>query len=151
MGSLKPLIVAPDGGTDINAFGNTIQFKLRDEDTGGALTLGFAVVPPGHGPPPHVHHKDDEIFVVMKGRFEYYLDGETHVCGPGTVVFLPKECPHTFKCVSEEAGEKIVITIPAGFDRFYERCSEEFATGQPDFGRLSSIAREHGYEFLTGK
>jgi quercetin dioxygenase-like cupin family protein len=148
--ALKAKIVAPTEGKEVRAFGNLITFKLGQEDTGGALALGFSVVPSGNGPPLHVHHSDDEIFIVTKGRFEYTAEGETHECGAGTVVYLPKGCPHTFKCVSEEAGEMIVITTPGGFDRFYERCSEEFATGRPDFAKLGSIAGEHGYEFLKG-
>jgi quercetin dioxygenase-like cupin family protein len=147
----KAIVVGPHEGNQVNAFGNSITFKLGHEDTGGALSLGFTVVPAGSGPPPHVHHSDDEIFVVTKGLFRYHAAGDTYECGPGSVVYLPKGCPHSFVCISEEAGETIVITTPAGFDRFFERCGEVFAAGQPDFTRLGAIAEEHGYEFLVGK
>jgi quercetin dioxygenase-like cupin family protein len=144
----KAKIVRPGEGNEVLAFGNAILFKLGEADTGGALSLGFSVIPPGHGPPMHVHHSDDEIFIVLKGEFEYTAGGETHQGGPGCVVYLPKDCPHTFKCISEEPGEMIVITTPGGFDRFYERCAAEFATGRPDFAKLTAIAADHGYEFL---
>lgn len=147
--ALKAKIVSPTEGKEVRAFGNTITFKLSEEDTGGALSLGFSVVPPGNGPPLHRHHSDDEIFIVTKGEFQYTADGVTSECGPGSVVFLPRGCAHTFKCISEEPGETVVITTPGGFDRFYERCGEEFATGRPDFAKIGAIAGDHGYEFLA--
>ena len=46
------------------------EFKLEGRHTGNALCLGIAHTPPGAGPPPHVHHRDDEVFVVLEGEFE---------------------------------------------------------------------------------
>src|SRR4051812_19374328 len=99
--ALKAKFVAPSEGKEVCAFGNTITFKLGQEDTGGALSLGFTLVPPGNGPPLHVHHSDDEIFIVTKGEFQYTAEGETRECGPGSVVYLPKGCVHSFKCISD--------------------------------------------------
>jgi mannose-6-phosphate isomerase-like protein (cupin superfamily) len=38
------------------------------EQTGGAFTLLEAVVPLGGGPPPHIHHLEDEVFVILEGE-----------------------------------------------------------------------------------
>ena len=27
-----------------------------------------AIVPPGHGPPPHIHSREDEAFYVLEGN-----------------------------------------------------------------------------------
>lgn len=52
------------------AFGNEILFKLTTENTGGRLSLGLATVPAGKGgPPPHIHHHGEEVFLVLEGFF----------------------------------------------------------------------------------
>lgn len=43
-----------------------ITFKAADENTGGAYALTDSVVLPRGGPPPHVHHREDEAFWVLE-------------------------------------------------------------------------------------
>jgi len=52
----------------VAAFGSTIVFKLEGRHTGRALCLGVAETSPGAGPPPPVHRRDDEVFVVLEGE-----------------------------------------------------------------------------------
>jgi mannose-6-phosphate isomerase-like protein (cupin superfamily) len=143
------VIIPPDGGRSIDAFGSTLTLKLEGHDTAGALFLGIAETPPGEGPPPHVHRRDDEIFVVLDGELSF-LSATGWVAAPqGTVVFAPRGAPHTFRNVGSAPSRHLVLTLPSGFDEFYARCGEVFAAaGPPDTGRLRSIASEYGYEFL---
>ncbi len=60
-------IVRPGEGNRVRAFGNEIEFMLSGEQTAESLTVGLAIVPAGNGPPPHVHHVDDEIFLILEG------------------------------------------------------------------------------------
>ena len=39
-----------------------MTFVVSGEDTGGAYSLTDSVVPPHGGPPPHIHHREDEAF-----------------------------------------------------------------------------------------
>ena len=66
-----PLIVfvSPEGGRRFNAFGSTTQFKLEGSHTAGQLSLALAVTPPGEGPPPHLHRKDDELFIIVVNSY----------------------------------------------------------------------------------
>jgi uncharacterized cupin superfamily protein len=142
--------VPPDAGHVARAFGNEIQFKLTGEQTGGALSLGLATVPAGTaGPPPHVHEAEDELFIILEGRYRVFVEGAWSEVGPGTVVYLPRNVAHTFHVVGEQPGRHWVLTTSAEFERFYTRCAEVFAApGAPDIARLVAIGAEHGMRFL---
>ena len=142
-------IVRPGDGKRVRAFGNEIEFMLSTEQTGGTFTVGFASVLPGSGPPPHVHHAEDELFLILEGEYRVTVDGESTAVGPGSAVYLPRGSTHTFQVVSPTPGKHWVMTMPSGFDRYYERCQEVFAApGPPNLDRLAEINAEHGYEFV---
>jgi len=144
----KPLVIHPDQGSDVFAFGNKIQFKLSAAETDGAFDLGTAVTPPGGGTPLHVHHKDDELFIIIEGELEFFLEGEWKKAGPGAVVYGPKEFPHKFRNVTDAPARHWVLTLPSGFERFYRRSGEVFANPPIDFAKLAEITAEHGSELL---
>jgi quercetin dioxygenase-like cupin family protein len=143
-------IIEVNEGRCVRAFGNEIAFKLTGEQTGGAFTLGLAAVPVGNGPPPHVHEREDEMFIIAEGRYRVYLDGTWTEVGPGTVVYLPRGSEHTFQAVGEGPGKHWVLTTPSGFDRFYAKAAELFAApGPPDFAKLARINAEFGYRLAA--
>jgi quercetin dioxygenase-like cupin family protein len=143
-------IVGPTDGTRIRAFGNEIQFKLIGEQTGGAFTLGLTSVPVGNGPPPHVHERDDEVFIIVEGRYRIYLDGTWTEVARGTVVYLPRGSEHTFEAIGDAPGKHWVLTTPSGFDQFFAKAAEVFAVpGPPDFAKVAQVSAEFGYR-LTG-
>jgi len=147
----KALILHPDEGERINAFGSEAIFKLTGENTGGNFTLCLGVVPPGGGPPPHVHSVDEEIFIIIEGQYNFLIGETWHEVGPGAVVYLPRGNPHTFKNVSDKPSRHWAMLNPSGFETFYARCAEVFSRpGAPDFARIGAISREHGYEILRG-
>lgn len=142
-------IVDPNDGTRVRAFGNEIQFKLTGEQTGGAFTLGLATVPVGSSPPPHVHEREDEMFIIIEGQYRVCVNGEWSEVGPGTVVYLPRGCEHTFQAVGDAPGKHWVLTTPSGFDKFYAKASELFAVpGPPNFAKLAEINAEFGYRLV---
>jgi hypothetical protein len=62
---LEPTIVQPGMGKDLRAFGHVVSVMLGGDQTGGTLTVMLDVAPPGAGPPPHVHSREDELFLVV--------------------------------------------------------------------------------------
>ena len=145
----SPAIVHADQAQVLNAFGVEIAFLLTAESTGGAMTAGFSTVPPGAGPPPHVHADEDETFIVVEGRFAFLADGQWTEAGPGAVVHLPRGSVHTFRNVGDVPGKKWVITTPGGFERFYAGAAELCAApGGPDPARVVALAAQHGITFV---
>ncbi len=136
-------------GTSVTAFGSEIVFMLTGEQTGGSMTLGLATVPAGDGPPPHVHHREDELFIIVEGRYGVFANGEWTEAGPGAVVYLPRGQAHTFRNLGETPARHWVLTTPSGFERFYQECAGVFAgPAAPDLGRIVKIAGDHGIEFV---
>ena len=142
-------VVQAGEGQRIEAFGSEIRFMLTGEDTGETLAVGIATVPAGHGPPPHVHHDEDELFLIIEGEYRVCLDGEWTKVGPGGVVYLPRGCAHSFDVVGETPGRHWALTTSGEFARFFAKSAEVFSMpGAPDFRRLTALATEHGYSFL---
>ena len=141
-------VVRPGDGERVRAFGNEIEFLLTGEQTADSLTVGLASVPPGNGPPPHVHSSDDELFLILEGEYRFFVNGEWTNAGPGSVVYLPRGSVHTFQVVSATPGRHWTLQTPSGFERYFARAAEVFAApGPPNVARLAAIGAEYGYSF----
>ena len=147
--------VGPGEGRALWVPGGLHTRKVAAAQTGGAYSLFEAVVPPRGGPPPHVQHREDECFYVLKGEFEFLDDGRTFLAGPGSLVYVPKGNLNAFKNVGEEPGRMLVGQTPGGVhERFYEEIGEEardstnppVMDGPPDVGRIAAIAAKYGIE-----
>ncbi|WP_297549880.1 cupin domain-containing protein [Amycolatopsis sp.] len=77
--------------------GDTYTVKATVESTGGAFGLLEASVPPGSGPPPHVHTRQDEAFYLLDGVLEVTAGEKTTVVRTGDFVYLPRGTAHWFR------------------------------------------------------
>src|SRR5690349_10059019 len=73
-----PIIRGPGEGKVVGVLRDQSTFKVLSEETGGAYAVLEQKIPPGHGPPLHVHRHKTEIFYVLDGRFEITI-GERKV------------------------------------------------------------------------
>ena len=141
---MKDHILGPDA---IEWLGTTYRTILKSGDTGGAMSIVDSVSPPGSGPPRHIHHAEDEAFVVLTGEMEVWIEGETRFAGPGQAVFIARGREHTFRAVGDRPARHLVILTPGGFEGFFA----EMAAGQfripEDMAEITESAARHKLEF----
>lgn len=111
--------VPPGEGESIWIAGDTYNFKLTGKDTDGSYFMVEAPVPPGAGPPPHVHKNEDECFYVLEGEFEFQNGEETIHATEGSVVHIPQGTLHRFENVSETDAKMLSFVTPAGLEEFF--------------------------------
>ena len=147
--------IASGEGKALWVAGDLITFKVVGEDTGGAFILGEEVSPPGGGPPPHVHHREDEIFCVLEGKYEFLVGEGAIRASAGSVVYGPRNVPHTFKNVGTTPARMLAFITPAGFEDFLEEVGEEATDrsspppfSQEEIERLLAVAPKYGIEIL---
>jgi mannose-6-phosphate isomerase-like protein (cupin superfamily) len=76
--------------------GDTYTFKATGDDTGGALALSAARVPPQGGPPPHIHDREDEFYYLLDGALQVRDGDRLFTAEPGSFVFVPRGRLHCF-------------------------------------------------------
>ena len=61
------LLVRANEGRTLRAFGHAIVELLDGKQTGGKFTAFLNMTPPGCGPGPHYHEREDEWFYIIEG------------------------------------------------------------------------------------
>jgi quercetin dioxygenase-like cupin family protein len=122
--------------------------EVDSEDTNGAVAVVRVFVPAGAGAAPHVHSREDEVFQVMRGHYRF-RHGDTEVDAPaGTILFLPKGIPHTFRNVSEEPGEHVLTLVPGGLEKMFRELSDNKVQLPRDAAKNVEIAAKYGVTIL---
>ncbi len=117
--SRNPTINTPPKGRTIAVVGDVYRFLATGEDTAGKYALWEAVVPPGGGPPPHVHSREKEGFCVLVGEITFTVNGERVVATAGTFANMPVGTPHSFKNESDKPARMLISVAPAGLERMF--------------------------------
>lgn len=142
------IIMQPTDGRSIQALSDTITFKLTSEQTDNTLTAFLNVTPPGGGPPPHTHAKEDELFIILEGTFSFFANDRWTDVGPGGLVYIPRLCLHTYRNSSNEVAKAMILTTPGGFEHFLTDLSAACPADQPvDTKRLVETSAKHGIVF----
>ena len=119
---------------------------------------------PGAGPPPHIHHREDEAFYVLDGEDQFLSGEETLRVGAGSLLYVPKGTLHAHEKVGGGMGRMLMTQTPGGlYELFFEKAGRRPANGdqgespafedRPEAGRITEMAAEHGIEIpsLMGK
>ena len=109
MNSHPPLPPSTDAtGRVFSVVGDRYHFLVTGEESGGAFAMMEFLVPPQHGPPPHVHHREDEVFYVLEGEFTFTVAGRMIRATAGQTLYGKRDVPHTFKNTGDKAGRMLV-------------------------------------------
>src|SRR6516225_7366043 len=113
----------------LNVFGNLITPIITGSETAGGLVVLEGVAQPKSGPPLHVHHREDEAFYVVEGKFLFEY-GDTRVEGG------PTEC--------RRHGRQDDGYLPARWARaIFRGCRQASGPARP--GKNRPYSSEVGY------
>ena len=114
------------------------------------------VVPPGAGPPPHIHHGEDECFHLVTGSLTV-LRGEASLpVAAGDAVHLPRGVKHAFQNESDQFAELLCWVTPANLESFFAAFVRDWPAAAelpppPDDSAIEAMmqsAAEHDIEML---
>ena len=114
--------------------GGDVTYLVRGKETDGALTALDVVVPPGQGPPLHVHGRETECLYVVSGVLRFKLGGEIRRAPAGSFVFVPSGVAHCFQNVGDEPARMMVTFTPSGMEGFFEQLAQLDAVDPAAFG-----------------
>ena len=109
-----PTPLAPKVGQSFVMVNDLYTFRATSAETNGSYMLIDAVIPPGGGPPPHIHTRETEIFVVIEGQVTCTESNATSTLGPGETITLLPHKPHTFRNNTDKPARMLVICLPRG-------------------------------------
>jgi len=135
--------------------GSLAEIKLTAADSGGRMTIVDVTEPPGAEAPLHVHHREDEAFVVLEGHVTLEVGGASVVAGPGDVAYGPRDVPHRY-VVGPDGCRMLFVCTPGGFEGLVRDMSEPASEralppppdGEPDYARIAAVAEAYGCELL---
>jgi len=136
-----------------------LTFLATGKDTRGQFALTEQIARKGNVPPRHIHHREDETFYVLEGEMTFSIGDESIKATPGTMVFAPRDVPHSFTIDSEQA-RILVMNTPAGIEEFFRECSvpaPSLTLPPPaevpysEKQKMMGLAAKYGFEFVPPK
>lgn len=143
-------------GRTVAVVGDVYRFLATGAETNGKYALWEAIVPPGGGPPPHVHSREEEGFYVLEGEITLRVNGEPIVARAGSFANLPIGVPHSFKNESSLPAKMLISVAPAGLEQMFFELGVPLPEGETtalppskdEIEKLMAIAPDYGIELL---
>jgi quercetin dioxygenase-like cupin family protein len=145
---MSALVMLPGQGKAVQMGGLGVVFKLFGTDTDGRIALVEHPLAPGTlAGPMHVHHSEDEISYVLEGHITAQIGAEVIQAPAGSIVYKPRDIPHTFWNQGAAPARILEIITPAGFERYFEELAALLAPGgPPDMVRVMGLAQRYNLE-----
>jgi mannose-6-phosphate isomerase-like protein (cupin superfamily) len=125
MDANKETMINRGEGESYWVLGDLYTFKVTGKQTNGVFTVIEQIIKPQSGPPPHIHHREDEVFYVIDGKFSFLNGDKQDVFDAGATIYVPKGTLHTFQNIDKQPGRLLVLITPAGLEEFF------YAIGTP--------------------
>jgi quercetin dioxygenase-like cupin family protein len=116
--------------------GGVFAVLLDAAATDGQLTVGRFSVSKGEAPPYHMHTREDEIFLLLKGSALLWSDDQEMELSEGGIVYLPRNIPHGYRITSDTA-DLLMIATPGGIEGMFRQAGRDLATPRPEGFELS--------------
>lgn len=129
--SNKVIYLHANAGEAYWVMGDTFTYLVTGAESNGSYFTLIADVGPYGGPPPHIHHLEEEQFYVLEGELAFSVGDQTFQVKAGDFVHIPRETVHSFK--NGGTPSRLLATFsPAGIEGFFrevgERVKDRFAS-----------------------
>ncbi len=150
----QPTLRALNEGRTIAVVGDVYRFLATGEDTNGKYAQWEAIVPPGGGPPPHVHSREEEGFYILEGEITFQIGDQRVVATAGMFANMPVGTPHSFKNESQRPARMLISVAPAGLEQMFFEVGVPVAQGatsapppsKTEIEKLLAVAPLYGVE-----
>lgn len=132
----------------LHGAGDEYRILAGADETGGGYMIMHAVVPPGGGPPRHIHAREQEGFYVLAGEITFEAGDDTVRADAGTFVNIPPGLPHRFENRSDAQAEMLILFTPGGIEAFFRALGAKNKDGTPDRETLKELSAEYGITLL---
>ena len=106
--------------------GDRVSFLATGADSHGGCFIFEGLTVPGGGPPPHIHHFEDESFYILEGTATFQVGGQTIHAKPGDFIHIPRGTVHSVKNEGKVPARALIITSPAGPTGMQQFVEESF-------------------------
>ena len=110
-------------------------------------------MPPGEGPPPHIHSREEEGFYVLEGQITFQIGDERLTAGAGTYANMPIGSLHSFRNDTQQVARMLISVAPAGLEQMFFEVGRPIAADEPpgpptpeEIEKLLAIAPKYGIE-----
>jgi mannose-6-phosphate isomerase-like protein (cupin superfamily) len=121
-----------------------LAFKVTGAQTGGRMLLVEHTHLRKGGPPLHVHHEQEEWFLVEDGRVVFQVGDQRLTLGPGDSLLGPRGVPHTFSAIGDEPAKLLIAFSPAGKMEEFFRDAQKVPLDKQD----GAFYRKYGVEVV---
>jgi quercetin dioxygenase-like cupin family protein len=154
VGRDRPFLLRPGEGRAFWSLGGRFVTKVGGPTGEGRIALIETLATRAAEPPVHIHRREDESWYVIEGQLSFHVAGEVLVATSGSFVFAPRGIAHAFT-VDIEPTRLLIVTAPAGFERFMEEAGVPATGDEPPPGlqmpgpeTLGPIAQRYGIEIV---
>jgi quercetin dioxygenase-like cupin family protein len=132
----------------LSAFGLRMKVEVTTASTGGTMSATRVISPPGGGPPAHVHTREDEVFLILRGHYRFWQKGQPMIEAPaGTLVQQHKGMVHQYRNASDVEGEHIVCCLPGGLEELFVAVAKEGLVVPRDMKRVVDLSAQYGITY----
>jgi quercetin dioxygenase-like cupin family protein len=147
---MEAKVVLPDQASLITLYQVSFRYGVDAAATDGRLSMIEVTVPPRTLVKPHMHTREDEFTLVLRGTVGGRLGERTiEEIPPGSWLIKPRDIPHAMWNVGTEPARILEVVSPGGLERYFEQIAPVLMEHGPNWTkRYYALAEEFGLTIL---
>jgi quercetin dioxygenase-like cupin family protein len=123
-------------------------YKVANNDSAGRFVLLEGGLAPRMLIPPHIHTREDEMTIVIRGRLGARVGDHEFELGPGGVLLKPRNIVHSIWNPTDEPSVLFEYISPGAYVRFFEEAAALPGGWTGDRKALTELAATYGQRWV---